>query len=39
VRALRPAPLRTLKASYELGCDIGERQSRDYYQRRWGGQD
>jgi hypothetical protein len=38
-RALRPAPPKTLKASYELGCDIGERQSRDYYQRRWGGQD
>jgi hypothetical protein len=38
-RALRAAPLKALKASYELGCDIGERQSRDYYQRRWGGQD
>jgi hypothetical protein len=38
-RLLRAAPIKTLKASYELGCDIGERQSRDYYQRRWGGQD
>ena len=38
-RRLRATPVRTLKASYELGCDIGERQSREYYQRRWGGQD
>jgi hypothetical protein len=37
--ALRTTPVRSLKASYEPGCDIGERQSRDYYQRRWGGQD
>jgi len=38
-RGLRAPPFRTLKAAYELGCDVGERQSREYNQRRWGGQD
>jgi hypothetical protein len=40
--AARPAPSRPERlhrASYELGCDIGERQSREFYQRRWGGPD
>ncbi|MBM3567611.1 MAG: DUF1194 domain-containing protein [Alphaproteobacteria bacterium] len=29
-------PARFRRASYAGGCDIGERQSRDFWQRRWG---
>lgn len=39
VRSVRAAPTRALKASYEAGCDIGERQSREYFERRWGERD
>jgi Protein of unknown function (DUF1194) len=37
--APRLVPARALLARYEPGCDAGERQSREYFQRRWGGHD